>query len=146
VERKEKTPPPRARFLPRVHIRVVPGCSPPSVVPDYVGFLRTRLGRTATRLTTAASFEGRLGGTGNTCNSNSTRRDADAAEADAEAEAEHQDASRAELRAQSGRAAGGAGAGARGRVGAERGAGLSGAGAAVMPLFPGIDVWPRRGH
>jgi hypothetical protein len=42
----------------------VPECSPPSVVLDYVGFLRKGLRRMAARLTTVVSFNGGLGGMG----------------------------------------------------------------------------------
>jgi hypothetical protein len=38
-----------------VHVRVVPECSPQRVVPDYVGFLRKGLGRTAARFADSGS-------------------------------------------------------------------------------------------
>jgi hypothetical protein len=119
-----------------VHVRVV---------PDHVGFLRKGLGRTAARFADSGSnldLPGCL-----TRGWNAARRDADAAEADAEAEAERQDAWRAELHARS-----------LDELRKEReqengdGWGLSveqgyrPRGAAVMPLLPGMDVWPRRGH
>jgi hypothetical protein len=72
----------------------VPECSLPSVVPDYVGFLRKGLWRMAARLTTAASFDGRLGGTG-ARNLWTSNRDADA---DADAAAERKKVWRVELR------------------------------------------------
>ncbi|KAJ7808433.1 hypothetical protein B0H14DRAFT_1515973 [Mycena olivaceomarginata] len=114
------------------HIRVVPECSPPSVVPDYVGFLRRGLGRTAARfgldagrasgLAAEAEWTRAGGGGWNTAG-----RDGDAeAEAEAEAEVERREVWAAELRARNldelreERERGG-----RGRVGAERGAGVS---------------------
>ncbi|KAJ7348001.1 hypothetical protein DFH08DRAFT_156029 [Mycena albidolilacea] len=134
-----------------VHVRVVPECSPPSVVPDYVGFLRRGLGRTAARfgldagrasgLAAGAEWTRTGGGGWNTAG-----RDGDA-EAEAEAEVERKEAWRAELRARNLDEL---------REERERGdgdgwgltleQGYRARGAAVMPLLPGMDVWPRRGH